>query len=1158
MDKYEYKLSAEQIRNLVSRGEYEEAAEIADGIDWRRVKSVMMLCTVSDVYRMNKRYEDARELLLLAYDRHPGGRTICYSLCELSIKMGEFVQAVEYYKEFVQIAPRDSGKYILKYKLYEAQDVSLEERISVLEELKRNDYREKWAYELAYLYHRVGQVSKCVEECDELILWFGEGKYVTKALELKSLHQPLTYEQQCKYESSLHRMRGQNVPTAGATGRLTGMPADSPANSQTGGNHTDYAAYGGVEGSHMPYAQEVYFQDEQEMSNAGVDQPGVEEPYSREPYGNTSQYNGSEEQYENNNQNNVDSQYKNAGQYNGSEQYGNADLYNDQYGGEGQNITENPYAGEGQYDLNAENQNWYSETGYENAQPDGRYGESWEQYDNGQQYGTAGQYNGNEPYGNTSQYNGQYVSNAPYNGDEEQYGSDDQNNATEGLQIDRTEESQTSQAEGAAFREADGSQQESVSGAVWEQNKVGESKKQEVLEDAQKSNIAQFPVRKQEEDDFDIQVETMDESQLNAINLEKEIADGLKAVLDKEKKNTVPEAEKAPVTADTRMMDINVIRNQVKKNEAEQESFLEEDMVDKQVTGQLSVEDILAEWERREKEKNTPVRSQWEEPENTMSEAPISQEESEESDAAKAAGTEVENPVSEQEQSSGASWQEASDAFPEESEPYEEAADAFPEESEAYEEAADTFPEESEAYEEAADTFPEESEPYEEAADTFPEESEAYEEAADTFPEESEAYEEAADTFPEESEPYEETADAFPEESEPYEEAADAFPEESEPYEEAADTFPEEPEPYEEAADTFPEEPEAYEEAADTFLEESEPYEEAVDTFPEEPEPYEEAADTFPEESEAYEETEVQNIITEPEKAKEVKGTKKVKTPASTATASAEKSDTEKQSSPLPEKSAKEIAGKRKFTPEERELFGAFVQSREGRDRLVGLLESISLKGDHGNVILTADDGVDAMGFAKNLVRDLQYREESFSGKMAKISGGAFNQKDVHAILTQLSNGALVVQRASEMDQKTCQALKDTLKEYQGGILVILEDGRKAMNKLLTRDKELEEYFDAEMELEAMSNKALVAYGIKYAKEKEYSVDELGILALHTRIEDRQTSDHAVNVEEVRAIVDEAIRHAEKKSVKHFFDVLFAKRYDEEDMIILREQDFVH
>ena len=160
----------------------------------------MMLCTISDLYKINRRYEDARDMLLLAYERRPGGRTICYSLCELSIKMEEYVQAIEYYKEFVQVAPKDSGRYILQYKLYEAQDVSLEERISVLEELKKRDYREKWAYELAYLYHRVGLAARCVEECDELILWFGEGKYVIKAMELKMLHQPLTPEQQEKYD----------------------------------------------------------------------------------------------------------------------------------------------------------------------------------------------------------------------------------------------------------------------------------------------------------------------------------------------------------------------------------------------------------------------------------------------------------------------------------------------------------------------------------------------------------------------------------------------------------------------------------------------------------------------------------------------------------------------------------------------------------------------------------------------------------------------------------------------------------------------------------------------------------------------------------------------------------------------------------------------
>ena len=167
LDKYEYKVRADEIKSLISEGEYEEAVKIADSIDWRRVKSVMMLCTISDLYKINRRYEDSRNILLLAYEKQKG-RLIVYSLCELSIKLGEYVQAIEYYKEFVQLAPKDSGRYILQYKLYEAQDVSLEERIEVLEELKRHDYREKWAYELAYLYHRVGLESKCIEECDEI------------------------------------------------------------------------------------------------------------------------------------------------------------------------------------------------------------------------------------------------------------------------------------------------------------------------------------------------------------------------------------------------------------------------------------------------------------------------------------------------------------------------------------------------------------------------------------------------------------------------------------------------------------------------------------------------------------------------------------------------------------------------------------------------------------------------------------------------------------------------------------------------------------------------------------------------------------------------------------------------------------------------------
>ena len=200
MDKYEYQVCADQIKTLISERRYAEAMNIADTIDWRKVRSVSMLCTVSEVYKINKKYEEARDILMLAYDRYPNGRTIVYALCELAIKLNDVIQAKELYEEFVMLAPEDTSRYILLYKLYEALDVSLEERIEVLEEFKKRDYRERWAYELAYLYHKIGQETRCVEECDELILWFGDGKYVKKAMDLKLQHTRLSKEQQLKYE----------------------------------------------------------------------------------------------------------------------------------------------------------------------------------------------------------------------------------------------------------------------------------------------------------------------------------------------------------------------------------------------------------------------------------------------------------------------------------------------------------------------------------------------------------------------------------------------------------------------------------------------------------------------------------------------------------------------------------------------------------------------------------------------------------------------------------------------------------------------------------------------------------------------------------------------------------------------------------------------
>ena len=201
MDKYEYNLKLDQMKSLYAEEKYEDAADIADTINWNKIKNVNALVKAGEIYEKTERYEDSREVLLLAYDRSPIGRMIIYRLAEVAIKMGDYEGAEDYYQEFVEIAPRDSLKYVLRYDIKKAEGASYEELIPILEELKEQEYTEEWAYELAYLYHKAGMSDKCIEACDELILWFGDGPYVERALELKMLYQPLTKAQEDKYRT---------------------------------------------------------------------------------------------------------------------------------------------------------------------------------------------------------------------------------------------------------------------------------------------------------------------------------------------------------------------------------------------------------------------------------------------------------------------------------------------------------------------------------------------------------------------------------------------------------------------------------------------------------------------------------------------------------------------------------------------------------------------------------------------------------------------------------------------------------------------------------------------------------------------------------------------------------------------------------------------
>lgn len=957
MDKSEYKLRAEEIKDLISRGEYAQAAEIADTIDWRRVKSVMMLCTISDLYKINRRYEDARDMLLLAYERRPGGRTICYSLCELSIKMEEYVQAIEYYKEFVQVAPKDPGRYILQYKLYEAQDVSLEERIAVLEELKKRDYREKWAYELAYLYHRVGLAARCVEECDELILWFGEGKYVIKAMELKMLHQPLTPEQQEKYD---HRF-------------------DAP-------------------GSHIPSQNSV--QDNE---------------------------------------------------YSGNESY------------------EQGYAKDGSYD---QEQGYAQDGSYDQGQGYAQDGS----YDQSQGYAQDGSYDQDQSYAQDSSYdqNQSYVQDSGYD------------------QV------------------------------------TGDTQIYDPVQPAQQETPTQ-PVQ----DDFDIHVKTMDVGQYNTINLQAELAAGLREVLGEEPKGDTAKATSDSITrsivapmmdSDTESLDYPEIAEvseddlepeteqiegsevffgetgeigdlsqvpeveteeilpeepaslkkqdvvpELSKAEVEPEATTpveppkelanvlaqesdgqislvmpEAESIEKQITGQINIEDILAEWERKKKE-NLEKREE-----------------------------EVRQHVLQQ---TGAMFTEFEQAV----------RDGLLEKLEK-EKAVD------------ADTV------------TDTDEVEELEEIADVNDETEKAPVEVSE-----------------EELEP--EPADTDIVDTEEVEE----LEEEPAVAEYEEESVTEEPDA--------VVDMEVTQESVAEIPEVPEEttaeIEEASEETTAETEEASEESVAEAEAEPEEAVE------------------EVHEDEQPQTPEPPAVERDKAKVRALTREERELYAPFIQSKSAREQLVKAIDNISLAAYTGNVIITGEEGMDTLSLAKNMIREIQATDSNFSGKVAKISGHALNKKDAAETLNRLQNGALIICKASEMNSKTVDTMYKALQQENQGIVIILEDTRKEIDRFLEKYEKLQESFTSRMDVEALSNDTLVAFGRQYAREREYSIDELGVLALHTRIEDMQTIDHVVTVVDVKEIVDEAIAHANKKTLKHFFDVLFAKRYDDEDMVILTEKDFV-
>ncbi|MCL2253159.1 MAG: hypothetical protein FWC09_01820 [Lachnospiraceae bacterium] len=850
MDKFEYNVRANEIKELIKEREYVKAAKIADSIDWRRVKSTMMLCTVSDVYKINRRYVESRDVLTYAYERNPQGRLILYYLCELSIKLGDIVSAMEYYKRFAVLAPTDAGQFILLYKIYEAQDVTLEERISVLEELKRREYKEKWAFELAYLYHLIGETSLCIEECDEIFLWFGKGKYVTKALELKQLHVELSDEQ---------------------LARLNEPPQVNTYYEPDSVDGVDYYDEKEEDESENDSIEDVF----RVFSNKPNQKAKPEEPdYSTD-------FNLTAKTKE------IDIKIKPVD----VSQYNTINLQ--------QEIAENM---------------------------------------------------------------------------REILGED----------------------EPAAFRPMKDILTEAETYNEETEQSLGGNTEEIYFSDTDTS-IDQISQSSEEDDAY---------QQIN-LNLQTRVKKGMTE------------------TGIIKAFNKNSSFDEILSQEYDGQISLvvpEEKKVEKQITGQLKIDDILTEWERQKKEieekRKAEVRKKIQAQSNRLF-----------------------------------------DDFDEKTkmgllEKLEKAmVDAVAKAGPSVIKVADIG------------TELKQIEP-------------AGEDEAKTY-DDTEVLRILAEPDIDLSVIQE---DLDNEETIPDDESITAN------------------------------------DTADTIKDTEELIEAEINTAP----PEEEIA--------KKEETEEANE-TSPEKADEVE-------------------------IPDPDKSAADVV--RELSTDEKTRFGRFVKHKKTRRQLVNIVDSIGNLSPVNHIIITGEESLANMRVVKGLIKEAKDKSNDYHGKVIKVTADTLNKKDVSATFANLKNGIIIIEQAAGLKKETLNLLLNLVDNPENKLMLFIEDNRTAIDEMLAKNSDLNKEFPYRIDLNALDNQSLVEYAKNYAFEQEYSIDEFGILALHTRIAELQTSDHEVTTAEVEELIEEAIYYADRKNPKHFFDILAGKRYDEEDMIVLREKDFLH
>lgn len=871
MDKYEYNLKLDQIKALSAEEGYMSAAEIADSINWNKIKNVNTLVKIGEVYEKAERYQDARDILLMAYDRSPIGRMIIYRLAEVAIKMGDYDAATEYYDEFVEIAPHDDMKYVLRYAIKKGQGASFDELITILEEYKDEEYTEEWAYELAYLYHKAGKADKCIEACDELILWFGDGPYVERALELKMLYQPLTKAQEEKYR----RFKAER---------------EKPAKTKDTAEVTEIGAMEMVKGGEIVH-------DDVTIPQITVNQ----------------------------------------------EKFNTVNL---------------------------------------------------------------------------------------------------QQEIAKGMQ-------QIMEAKG--------------------KNEVADTM------DTIKKIVEDIPYLKLEKEQEDEDVKQPEETE--HIATDEEIDGSLKLNFK----------ELLGEDADGQMSMV----------------MSEKTQLEHQITGQMSIQDVLEEWEKT----------------RHAAEIALREAEQQKLESAKARAL----------QEAGDIMERLNDVIPK--------LDAGVTPKELLEEEylkvpVDITGPEAAVTEPEAEQKPDMQELYaEEAVDEAQELQEAPDEAVEEVQESQEAEDEAVDEVQEPQETPDETTDEV---KEPVGEPEDIIvAEESEKDEilmQPTTMMPEITDDMLNADDDTADE-EATQEEENTS--EKRDFDHVT----------------------SFIEQEIAKMTAKnPGLEKKLDMAKTRKMPDISLP---EDLDSEEDDSKL-----KETKHIKELTSEQKAIFSYFIPVKGMEDQICkaynAVLDHFNRKenASTGNLIIQGEQGCGKTMLATSFIKVLQKDGEQLTGKMGKIDAAALNKKDVQQVVRKITGGCLIIERAGDIDRSIAAQLSFLMEHDITGTLYILEDTSKGIKKALSMDEGFAAKFTEKISVPIFTNDELVLFAKSYSAELGYKIDEMAILALHNRISNIERIDQATTLTEVKDIIDEAIDREAHSGLKKAISILTAKRYTDDDRIVLKEDHF--